>query len=401
MNWRSRCLCLWIGVDESDTPSYTSLHAQLCMWPGEGEERVFTILRSKKLLLSLIVLPTLIASLAFTFGAVHPSLAASALSSVTDYQIPSGLDPWGTAFDNNDNVWVAVPGCNPNPDCGSRTSPGKIEVFSSTSFSWTTYQLPSGYGQALFLAFDGSGNLWFPMFHTNTLGEMLATDHSFHYWPMPTPASGPWDIAIDHNGYIWITEHYVNKIARFDPTSHSFTEVATPATNSQPYGITVDAYNNIWFTENNSAVALIGEYNTTSNQLAEYKIRTGSTTNLTPHLITVAPDGNIWWTEGFAGMIGELNMSNQVVKEYTYPHTCKGCGTHASGISVDSNGLIWFDDSLQNTFGSFSDSGNGTFSMYNAPSSRSHPHDGLRVDSSNRIWFDEQYAEKLAVAVQS
>ncbi len=76
------------------------------------------------------------------------------------------------------------------------------------------------------------------------------------------------------------------------------------------------------------------------------------------------------------------------------------CGTHASGISVDSNGLIWFDDSLQNTFGSFPDSGTSTFSMYNAPSSRSHPHDGLRVDSSNRIWFDEEYAEKLAEAVQ-
>jgi streptogramin lyase len=361
----------------------------------------------KKVLLYSFVLVLLSAGVAVTFASVHASRAAGTLSSVTDYQIPSGLDPWGTAFDNAGNVWVAVPGCNPNPDCGNRTSPGKIEVFNPASLTWTVYQLPSGYGQALFLAFDSTGNLWFPMFHTNMLGEMVMTDKSFHEWAMPTAASGPWDVVFDHNGKLWITEHYVNKIAEFDPTTDTFiNEVSTPVINSQPYGITVDASNDIWFMENNSAVALIGEY-TASGQLQEYKIRNGSTTNLTPHLITVAPNGNIWWTEGFAGMIGELNITqatpgtNNGVTEYAYPQLCKGCGTHASGISVDSSGLIWFDDALQNTFGSFPDTGTGTFSMYTAPSSRSHPHDGLRVDSLNRVWFNEQYAEKLAVAVQA
>jgi streptogramin lyase len=372
------------------------------------------MLRSKKLLLCLIVLPTLIVSLAFTFGAVHPTRAASALTSLTDYHIPSGLDPWGTAFDSAGNVWVAVPGCNPNPDCGSRTPPGNIEVFNPSTSTWiATYQLPSGYGQPLFLAFDSNGRVWFPMFHTNTLGMYDPASKSFQQWAMPTPASGPWDLVFDHNGKLWITEHFVNEIAEFDPSANNglgafVGKVDTPATNSQPYGITVDASNNIWFTENNSTVALIGEIPATTGQLVEYKIRTGSTTNLTPHLITVDPTGNIWWTEGFAGMIGELQPSsatpgtNNGVTEYAYPQTCKGCGTHTSGISVDNSGLIWFDDSLQNTFGSFPETGGtiSSFNMYNAPSSRSHPHDGLRVDSQNRIWFDEQYAEKLAEAVQ-
>jgi streptogramin lyase len=369
------------------------------------------MMRGKKFLLYLLALSLLIASATLTFGAVHATRAASAFTSLTDYHVSSGLDPWGTAFDTAGNVWVAVPGCNPNPDCGNHAGPGKIEEFDPSSSTWPkTIQLPSG--QALFLAFDLSGNLWFPLFHTNQLGE-YDTSGAFHSWVMPTSASGPWDLVFDHNGKLWITEHYVNKIAEFDPNApnpNSYNglgafvgEVQTPATNSQPYGITVDANNNIWFTENNSAVALIGEY-TATGQLQEYKIRTGSTTNLTPHLITVAPDGNIWWTEGFAGMIGELKIgsgTNNGVTEYAYPQTCKGCGTHASGISVDSiNQLIWFDDSLQNTFGSFPVSGTGAFSMYNAPSSRSHPHDGLNVDSLNRIWFDEEYAEKLAEAIQ-
>lgn len=91
--------------------------------------------------------------------------------------------------------------------------------------------------------------------------------------------------------------------------------------------------------------------------------------------------------------------TNSGVYEYTYPRI-NGSSTHTSGISIDSNGLVWFDDSLQNAFGSFPDSGTGSFSMYNAPSSRSHPHDGLQVDGSNRIWFDEEYAEKLAEVIQ-
>ncbi len=352
----------------------------------------------KKVLLYSFVVVLLSVSVAVTFASLHASRAASTLT-VTDYHIPSGLDPWGTTFDSNGNVWVAVPGCNPNPDCGNNTAPGKIDVFNPSSSTWTkTIQLPAG--QALFLAFDSLGNLWFPLFHTNQLGE-YDTSGAFHTWTIPTVASGPWDLVFDHNGKLWITEHFINRIAEFDPTTGAFVgEYATPATNSNPYGITVDASNNIWFTENNSAVALIGEYNTTTNQLVEYKIRNGSTTNLTPHMITVAPDGNIWWTEGFAGMVGELNTTTNAVTEYAYPQLCRGCGTHASGISVDSNGLIWFDDSLQNTFGSFPDTGTGSFTMYTAPSSRSHPHDGLRVDSLNRIWFDEEYAEKLAEAVQ-
>lgn len=360
----------------------------------------------KKVVLSGIVLLLLGVSVIATLASVHVGRAAGTLS-VTDYKIASGLDPWGTAFDGAGNAWVAVPGCNPNPDCGSKTAPGKIEVFNPASASWAaTYQLPSGYGQALFLAFDASGNLWFPMFHTNMLGEMVMATKSFQQWPIPTAASGPWDLAFDRNGKLWITEHYVNKVAEFDPSTDRFVqELSTPAATSNPYGITVDANNNVWFTENNSADTYIDEY-TNTGVFQQFTIETGAVSNLTPHLITADPvTGNVWWTEGFIGRLGELVLSQAVagtnagVYEYTYPRI-NGSSTHTSGISIDKNGLVWFDDSLQNSFGSFPATGSGSFSMYLAPSSRSHPHDGLQVDSLDRVWFDEQYAEKLAVAVQ-
>lgn len=364
------------------------------------------LLSEPKKLLYVLILPILITGFVITFVTVHASRAASAFTSLTDYHIPTGLDPWGTAFDKMGNVWVAIPECDPNPVCSGKIGPARLEVFNPTTSSWiATYRLPAGYGQPLFLAFDAQGNAWFPMFNTNTLGKFNPTTKTFQQWALPTPSAGPWGIVIDHNNYIWVTEHYTNKIARFDPNAQSFIEIATPAANSDPYGITVDANNNIWFTENNDAVALIAEY-TSGGQLLEYKVRNTLKKTLTPHLITVDPNGNIWWTEGFTGRIGELKTglaspgTSNGVTEYLYPRLCSGCKIHTSGISVDSNGLIWFDDSLQNTFGSFPDSGTGTFTMYNTPSPKSHPHDGLQVDSQNRVWFDEEYANKIAEVVQ-
>ncbi|QBD81899.1 hypothetical protein EPA93_40365 [Ktedonosporobacter rubrisoli] len=359
--------------------------------------------QKRKKVISIAVLLAIVASAALALVFIQPqsSLAKGSSSSVTDYATP-GVDPWGTALDGGGNVWVALPGCDPSPSCATGTPAGKIGVFNPGSRTWThTYQLPTGYGQALFLAFDRSGQLWFPMPTTNSLGVFNPATNSFNQWKVPTAGSGPWDIAIDSKGIIWFTEHYSNKIGSFNPATHAFKEVATPAGNSLPYGITVDKSDNIWFTENNDAVALIGEY-TAQGVLQEYKIRNGSTKGLTPHMITTDGSGNVWWSEGWVAMIGKLNVAsaqpgtNSGVTEYAYHPTCANCGTHTSGISVGPDGLIWFDDSLQSIYGSFNP-GSGAFSLYNTPTQSSHPHDGLKVDGQNRVWFDEEFAGKLAV----
>ncbi len=323
--------------------------------------------------------------------------------SVTDYAAP-GVDPWGTAFDGGGQVWVALPGCDPGPKCATTTPPGKLARFDPASHTWSaTVTLPSGYGQPLFVAVAGSGKVWFTMPVTNAIGVWDPASSTLAQWAVPTPGGGPWGLAIDHNGKIWFTEHYVNKIGSFDPSTQHFQEISTPSTISDPYGITVDATNNIWFTENPDAVALIAEY-TTGGVLKEYKIRNTATsgTGLTPHLITIDGSGNPWWSEGFASAIGTLNLAaaqpgtNSGVTEYHYTPACGGCGSHTSGIAFDHKSLMWLDDSLQNTFGSFP-VGGGSFTFYNSPGS--HPHDGLNVDAQNHVWFDEEFANKLAEAI--
>ena len=360
----------------------------------------------RKIILNLVVLGSVLASMALAFTIfgknIRASLAQSPSVTVTDFWLNGGQEPWGVTFDKKGNVWVAVPGCDPSPTCGSSTPPGKIEVYNPATSSWiNTYQLPAGFGQPLFLAFDASGNVWFAMPMSNSIGKLNPQTNTYQQFTVPTAASGPWGTTIDHNGNIWFTEHYTNKIGEFNPSTQKMTEFTTPSANSMPYGIVVDASNNIWFTENNSAVAQIGEY-TAGGHMNEYKIRSNPPSGLTPHMLTVEPDGNVWWTEGWVGMIGELKVSQAVpgttngVTEYAYP---AGSGSHTSGISFDSNGLIWFDDSMQGIFGSFPDSGKGSFSIYAAPTPQ-HPHDGLNVDSQNRIWFTEEFANKLAEAIQ-
>ncbi len=356
--------------------------------------------------LTVIAASTLLA-IESIIGTQAQSASASGIGSLADYFVP-GSFPWGTAFDSSGRVWVAMPGCDLAPSCPSSTPPGKLALFNPNALKWATIvSLPAGYGQPIFVAVDHSGKVWFTMPATNSIGVYDPVSTTVTQWAVPTASAGPWGIVIDSKGTIWFTEHYGNQIGSFNPNSQTFHEVATPSPNSQPYGITVDASDNIWFTENNDSVALIGKY-TNQGVLNEYKIRNGPTggTGLTPHMITIDPNGNIWWSEGWVSAIGILNVAaaqpgtNNGVTEYQYTPSCGSCGSHASGISAGKQGLIWLDDSLQNTFGSFP-IGGGSFSFYNSPTSGGHPHDGLNVDSQNRVWFDEEFANKLAEAIPS
>ncbi len=364
----------------------------------------------KKVFLSLVVLATLVASIAMIVGvsrgyeAVHAQQAQAKSVTSTDYQLPqgTGADPWGNAIDSQGHVWVAVPNCDFAPQCSS-TFPGKIAQFNPTTKSWgTTYSLPQGYGQPIFLAFDPQGKLWFTMPMSNSIGVLNLTNATTQQFAVPTSSSGPWGIAVDAKGTVWFTEHYTNKIGSYNPTTGKFLEIATKTSNSLPYGITVDASGNVWFTENNPSVPAIAEY-TTGGSLHEFPM-TPNGSSLTPHLITVDTNGNIWCSDGFVGAVSELKVAsanpgtNNGITQYSYHPSGSA---HTSGIAVDSSGNIWFDDSLGNIYGSFPESTTGTFSIYNAPSTNSHPHDGLNVDKNNNIWFDEEFANKLALATQS
>jgi streptogramin lyase len=156
--------------------------------------------------LALTAASTLLAVGPFISSQAQSSLA-SGISSATDYAIPAGSDPWGTAFDSSGRVWVAIPGCDLAPSCPNTTPPGKLALFDPNAQNWATVvSLPVGYGQLLFVAVDHTGKVWFTMPVTNTIGMYDPVSTTATQWAVPTPSAGPWGIALDSKGTIWFTE---------------------------------------------------------------------------------------------------------------------------------------------------------------------------------------------------
>ena len=71
-----------------------------------------------KILIGLVVLVTLVASTILAFGVLNPTSTSQVQAAdtipVSEYYTP-GSFPWGTAFDSQGRVWVALPGCDPTP----------------------------------------------------------------------------------------------------------------------------------------------------------------------------------------------------------------------------------------------------------------------------------------------
>ncbi len=350
----------------------------------------------------------------------HSAAHASA-PLIRETALPSST-PWGVAFDNTGNVWVAEPGCDMAPVC-SVSQIGSIAQYNRQSFTLVqNFTEPSNFSSPLFVVVDSGGHVWFTEPNTDAIGELTVTNGTptWQQWTVTTANAEPYDLTIDHAGHIWFTEFGASKVGEFDPSLQQFSEAATPTASSSPYGISGPdpTTGSIWFTESNSAVARIGRFTPPLNgalntaNIAEYVTNVGSVNNDTPHLITFDGSGNVWWTEGFDANIGQLVISSAVngtsngVTEHLVPlPNCvigPNCAVHISGIGVDSTNTVWFDDSLSSRIGSFVPSTN-TFTIYpvgGGLTSNSHPHDGLAVDSNDNVWFTEEFANQLGEALR-
>ena len=330
---------------------------------------------------------------------------------VNTFALANGVgDPWGTAIDRSGNVWFAEPGCDFAPTCPVETPPGQIGVLDRSSGRFRHYKLPNVPGnQPIFLAFDGSGNLWFTTPNNSMIGEFRPSTRRFiGQWPV-TPGSGPWDLTFAR-ARLWYTEYLASAVGSFDPATHLHQDFQTPTAASHPYGIAKHR-GRIWFTENPTNVDQVAMLDTTNgNAISEYPIvrpKTG-----TPHKIVVDASGHPWWTEGWSNTIATLDPAVATpgncgtssgtctgVQRFEVPaSTTCGTGTHTSGIAFERKAnRIWLDNSLTGQVGSFTPS-TQTFAM-TLTDCGAHPHDGLSVDSAGHVWFDEEFANALGELV--
>ena len=93
--------------------------------------------------------------------------------------------------------------------------------------------------------------------------------------------------------------------------------------------------------------------------------------------------------EAFGGSVGEYSPVSGNSKTYSLSvDICKYCGTHISGIAVDSQGDIWFDDTLSQRLG-YLNPKTGLVVDQRLGDEDSSAYDGLVVDTYNRVWFTE------------
>ncbi len=239
---------------------------------------------------------------------VHPSeevpFAYHRAFSMVASQATTELIPWGVAFDYvHGFVWVAEPGCVPNPKCPSGMQ-GVIGQYALSDGNFiANFNEPSGYSSPLFEVVDMKGNVWFTQPTTDALGEYDPLDNSWHKWHLKQ-GSLPFDLTLDTNGNLWFTEFGRNDIGFFNPLTETYVENSIPTPASNPYGITVDPQGTVWFAENAAGVGQIGSFTPTTS--GPIKIKEYAVGAQRPHLITTDRAGNVWYSGGFGGILGEF-----------------------------------------------------------------------------------------------
>src|SRR5690349_14555286 len=98
--------------------------------------------------------------LAWTLVSVHSHKAAHAAGILT---AQTKTNPWGIALDAiAQHLWIAEPGCDASPVCGSAPPQGAIGEYDSDLNKINDFIPPANaVYNPVFIALDKSGNLWF------------------------------------------------------------------------------------------------------------------------------------------------------------------------------------------------------------------------------------------------
>ncbi len=258
--------------------------------------------------------------------------------------------------------------------------------------------LITGHFNPTFIQLDGAGHVWFTDPTNNAIGKLTIAGNGWQEFPIPTSNSVPVGLILNKHGNLWFTERNGNKIGFYNVGTPGFVETAVATASSQPYGLAYDsAADIIWFDED--AAANIGNFNVSlTGTITPHEIGV----NNIPHLIYRDSSGNLWFSEQGADTIGEYNPTTHVNTVFSVagsicptagatPTTCNN--TFIGGVSVDSHGIVWFDETQTGQIGSL-DPATKAVTLFPLGGGTG-PGDGLNVDANNNVWVSMLYAKQL------
>jgi streptogramin lyase len=220
------------------------------------------------------------------------------------------------------------------------------------------------------------GNVWFSDFIS--VGRITPSGNVTRF-PIASN-SFPGGITTGPDGNIWFTlfasDH--QRIGRISPFGGVVTEFPVFGGTLQLKGLTSGPDGNLWFTDPLSNQ--VGKM-TTSGLVTLYHLPAGVTG---PYEIVAGPDGALWFTSAFH--IGRITTAG-VVTTFADPG-----GDFPRGITVGSDGNIWFTESVANHIVRITPTGQMT--DFTPPTQLAGPLD-IVTGSDGNLWFIEAGVNKI------
>jgi uncharacterized delta-60 repeat protein len=311
------------------------------------------------------------------------AVTPAAAPHIVEYPVPTPNSSPDSAVSGPDgNVWFLERTTN---SLGRITAAGQI----------TEVPIPSPLQPGTML-FGPEGNIWIG--GHSIIGEMTPQGALLHAYTIQSALGSPYSwntmpIAFGSDGNIWYTNGYANDVVgRLTPADGTTTEF------SLGFGggpIVSGPDGNIWVggngTETLSRVHLDGTIDTF--QLPSPSAASGDA----PRGLIVGPDGNLWMTDaaqtpGGTDLILRVNTSGQITGQFNVPTP----NADAYGMTVGSDGALWFGEINANQIGRITV--NGVLTEYPIPT----PNSGSGVPTSGpdgNIWFTEYYANQIGELV--
>ncbi len=327
---------------------------------------------------------------------------------IIEYNLPTKNSvPYGIGVDSKGRIWYTTQLTNQVGYFDPKTRQVKeFKIPSATSLATSDWKYDpvnkttpkpedifdvSSVGSPGELIVDSKDRIWFVQVMGNSIGMFDPDTEKFTEYEVPTPNSQPYAIAEDSQGNIWFIERNANKIGKLEFSKKKIIEYALPKGRHRLSSIAIDKDQNIWITDidDNS----IGLFLPSEGKIKQHPIYE----KLSQPQAAFAGSQGIWFTLAKGHRLAMLDPSSGNISFALIP----GYKSVPQDIAEDSNGRIWYIDTMRNKVGYF-DFNNTKFNEWNIPTRNAQPMQ-MVIDGNGDIWFTESSfgANKIAQLVIS